>query len=126
MEVQSGKIDLISPGTLCDVAPDGTYILLCRCPSDEVVKEKGVPRRVPRTWKVDLATLKRTELPKGIALPKISPTGKYLGNLRGDPSEHCFVQFYSAQDWSLVREVGIESIGSWEDWITKAAWTQHP
>lgn len=122
--VKTGKVEFVSLGTICAMAPDGEYILLGCCPEEELETRKDGRRvRKQKTWKVDLATGARTVLPDAIKWPKISPTGKYvvtylLPGFRG-------IAFYRTSDWSLVRAVPGVPIQHYH-WVDGVHWIRTP
>ena len=117
VDVASGRAKFISPGDVCGIAPDGSYIILRNCPSDKllrkpiVLKRNTTIRRESQAWKIDLRTSERTVLPEGTwVAPKLSPSGKYLAAPGGARAgEAVRIRFYGTSDWKLVGSADIDA-----------------
>ena len=128
-KVATGEVEFVSLGSLWEIHPDGSYLVLGYCPGREFVTLKSGKRvRKAETWTVRTDTLVRTVLPDSIYWPKISPSGRYaLANLGlagkfGAPRK---LGFFRTSDWTLYRNVEVpgfpNSGNSWADhvhWVT--------
>ena len=127
VDVESGRVRLVSAGDLCGIAPDGSFILLRDCPSEELIRTEGEVRRESQCWQLDVRTEERTVLPASVRYPKLSISGRYAVDPGAKP-EDLSLEFYRTSDWKLLRLVSIGSYGLEEEewpsskcfWITQA------
>lgn len=117
------RVDLVSPGQICDIAPDGSYVLLRNCPSDEVAAHGTVRRREPRCCKVYVPALKRAELPRSVVAPKLSASGRYAVNWRhSSGTDSTLLEFYNASDWTIIRIVDVPMRPIEDAWASSVFW----
>ena len=117
VDVESGRKEFISPGDVCGMASDGSYIILRHCPSDKLLrkpislKRDTSIRRESEAWRIDLQTRERTVLPKTMrSYPHLSPSGRYVAVPGGARAASAVrVRFYRVSDWQLVGSATIDA-----------------
>ena len=87
VETLTGAVATVGRGMLCDMAPDGSYIVVCRARA---------------VWKIEAASLKATRIHKKYCRPAISPSGRCAAWIHRDYGVPGHVQFRRTDDWSLV------------------------
>ena len=125
----TGRVERLSAGILCGIAPDGSYLVLSGpfgLASSGKLDPYSTYAGLGPAFRLDLATHEVTQLPIDAEVLKFSLSGRFAVTRfhRRGYSGPASLEFYDTRDWRLIESVELPGMPGYLEWFDRVHWVR--